>query len=432
MKIQPANSMRGTIRLPGDKSISHRSGMLAALAIGDTRIGNFASSADCESTLGCLESLGVRISREGSTVKIGGVGKRGFQPPSEPLDCGNSGTTMRLLAGILAGQSFDSVLTGDESLCRRPMNRIVEPLRRTGARIETENGHPPLKISASDGLSAVDHRMQVASAQVKSCLLLAGLNANGRTAVLEPTATRDHTERMLRWFGAEVEEVVTEEGKRISIDGDQILIANDIEVPGDVSSAAFFLAAAACLPDSELTLENVGLNPSRTAILEVLIRLGANIQVANQRDVCNEPVGDIQVGGGLNTAGRDGSNIIKGKIIANLIDEIPVLAILGTQLENGLEIRGAGELRVKESDRIASVVKNLRAMNAKVEEFPDGFRVSRSALAGAKIDSFGDHRIAMAFGIAGLLAGGETEIEGAECAGVSYPEFYETLAGVIV
>lgn len=405
--------------------------MMAAMAVGETRIENFAASVDCASTLNCLEAMGVKIVREGTAVTICGLGKRGLSASDRPLDCGNSGTTMRLLAGILAGQKFDSVLTGDESLRRRPMNRIVEPLARMGTEIETEDGHAPMKISGSHGLRGIEHHMRVASAQVKSCVLLAGLNAEGVTSVFEPTATRDHTERMLRWLGVDVDEVVTDEGRRISVSGNQLLKANNLEIPGDISAAAFFLVAAACLAGSELTIENVGLNPTRTAIIDVLLGFGADIQVTNRRDACNEPVGDVSIRGFTDLATGNQRNFLDGKIIANLIDEIPILAIFGTQLENGLEIRDAGELRVKESDRIAAIAKNLRAMNARVEEFPDGFRVSRSRLTGATIDSFGDHRIAMAFAIAGLFADGETEIGGAECADVSFPGFFDTLAGVV-
>lgn len=431
MKIFPASSLHGSIRLPGDKSISHRAAMIAAMAVGETQIENFAASVDCASTLNCLEAMGVKIVRKATAVSICGLGKRGFRAPDRPLDCGNSGTTMRLLAGILAGQSFDSVLTGDESLRRRPMNRVVEPLRRMGAEFETDDGHAPIKISGIHGLLGIDHHMQVASAQLKSCVLLAGLNAEGVTSVIEPTPTRDHTERMLRWFGASVDEGVTEEGRRISIAGNQLLKANNLEIPGDVSAAAFFLVAAACLPGSELTLENVGLNPTRSAIIDVMLSFGADIRITNRRDACNEPVGDVSIRGGVDLAGDSRGNRIDGKIIANLIDEIPILAILGTQLKNGLEIRDAGELRVKESDRIAAIVTNLRAMNATVQEFADGFRVSRSRLIGTKIDSFGDHRIAIAFAIAGLFADGETAIRGAGCADVSYPGFFDTLAGVV-
>jgi 3-phosphoshikimate 1-carboxyvinyltransferase len=457
MKIQPASHLKGKIILPGDKSISHRAALISALATGETRIENFATSADCASTLSCLQSLGVEIRKENRSVFIKGVGKTGFQKAEKPLDCGNSGTTVRLLSGILAGQNFDSVLTGDESLSKRPMRRIIEPLSLMGARIEATENHLPLKIHGKNPLQAISYMLPVASAQVKSCVLLAGLNSIGKTSVIErrdegrgmrdesekdekdlfiphPSSlipsTRDHTERMLRWFGARVEAEKTESGLKISVSGGDKLTANDLRIPSDISSAAFFIVAAACLEDSEIVIENVGLNPTRTAIIEVLRGFGAEIEILGEKEVCNEIVGDLRVSGNKNLQSKIGSNIIGGKIIANLIDEIPILAVFATKVEGGLEIRDASELRVKESDRIASVVENLRRMNARVEEFPDGFRVEKSGLTGAKIDSFGDHRIAMAFAVAALFAEGETEIVGAESTGVSFPEFFEMLAEI--
>lgn len=440
MNINPANLLRGTIRLPGDKSISHRAAIFAALATGATRIENFASSADCASTLDCLRNLGVEIERENSTIYIKGVGKNGLTKPSAPLDCGNSGTTMRLLAGVLAGQNFDSVLIGDASLSKRPMKRIIAPLEMMGAKIIAENFHAPLEIYGKNPLRAIAYDLPVASAQVKSCVLLTGLNASGECKIRNPKSeiaaptSRNHTELMLKFLGAEIESrfIETETGfvEEISIDGDSMLEAKNLNVPSDVSSAAFFLVGASCLEDSEMVLENVGLNPTRTAILDVLRRFGADIEILNRKEICNEIVGDVRVRGHRNLPAQTASNLVSGDVIANLIDEIPVLAVFGTQLENGLEVRGADELRVKESDRIAAVVENLRRMGAAVEEFPDGFRVEKSNLKGAAVDSFGDHRIAMAFAIAGLLATGETEIAGAEHAGVSFPEFFDVLASV--
>jgi 3-phosphoshikimate 1-carboxyvinyltransferase len=440
MKISPADFLNGNVRLPGDKSISHRAAIFASLATGETRIENFATSADCASTLDCLENLGVEIRQENSTIFVKGVGKNGFSAPQNELDCGNSGTTMRLLAGVLAGQNFDSVLVGDESLSKRPMKRVIEPLTKMGARIESENNCAPLKIYGANPLQTMVYQLPVASAQVKSCVLLAGLNANGKTKIRNPKAktkqptSRNHTELMLRYLGAEIEEsfVEAEDGfvQEITIDGDSKLSAKDLNVPSDVSSAAFFLVAASCLENSEIVLENVGLNPTRTAILEVLKSFGADIITFNQKEICNETIGDLRVRGHKNLTPKTNSNLVEGDIIANLIDEIPILAVFGTQMENGLEVRGAAELRVKESDRIAAVVENLRRMNASVEEFPDGFKIEKSDLKGAKIDSFGDHRIAMAFAVAALFAGGETEIIGAECASVSFPEFFRALASV--
>ena len=441
MKIQPANNLRGDINLPGDKSISHRAALLSAMANGDTRIENFASSADCASTLGCLKDLGVEIRRENSTVFVKGVGKTGFRKPSKELDCGNSGTTVRLLSGILAGQNFDAVLIGDESLSKRPMRRVIEPLTQMNAKFEAAENRLPLTIRGANPLQPISYKLPVASAQVKSCVLLAGLNAAGKSKVQNPKSkvraatSRNHTELMLKYLGAEIEEnyIESEDGyvQEISIDGNSKLTAKDLAVPSDISSAAFFIVAAACLKNSEIVLRNVGLNPTRTAILEVLKNFSAEIEITDEREVCNELIGDLRVSGNRNFAPKPNLNIIGGEIISNLIDEIPILAVFGTQIENGLEIRDAAELRVKESDRIAAVVENLRRMNAKVEEFPDGLKVYQSDLKGAKIESFGDHRIAMAFSIAALFADGETEISGAEYAAVSFPEFYEVLDKIV-
>ncbi len=440
MKIKPVNYLKGEINLPGDKSISHRAAIFAALAEGETRIKNFASSADCASTLDCLENLGVEIERENSTVVVKGVGKTGFTKPEKELDCGNSGTTMRLLAGVLAGQNFDSVLVGDESLNQRPMKRIMLPLAKMGAKIEAADNHAPLKIYGVNPLRAINYDLPVASAQVKSCVLLGGLNADGITTVNSPKAkiriptSRNHTELMLKFFGAEIEETFIEDGDEfihwVSIDGTSKLTAKNFEVPSDVSSAAFFLVAGSVLKDSEIVLKNVGLNETRTAIVEVLRNFGADIEVLNSREVCGETVGDLRVRGSENLAPKVESNLISGETVAALIDEIPILAVFGSQLENGLEVRNAEELRVKESDRIKSVVENLRRMNAEVEEFSDGFKVEKSQLKGAKVDSFGDHRIAMAFAVAALSATGETEIIDADCAKVSFPEFFDVLADI--
>lgn len=430
MKINSTKYLHGTINLPGDKSISHRAAMFSALANGETKITNFASSADCASTLECLKGLGVEISRDGSTVFVKGVGKTGFTKPERELDCGNSGTTMRLMCGILAGQSFDSVLIGDESLSKRPMKRVIEPLSMMNAKIDSVENHAPLTIHGKNPLTAHAFEPKIASAQLKSCLLLAGLNANGETSVLEKTQTRDHTERMLKYLGVNLRETKTENGTLISVSGEEILTAKDLNVPSDVSSAAFFLVAAACLKGSEIVLKNVGLNPSRTGIIEALRNFGAEIEVLNETELCNEPVGDLRVRGSEILIRKAETNLIGGEIIANLIDEIPILAVFGTQIEGGIEIRNAEELRVKESDRIAAVVENLKRMGAKVEEFQDGLRVEKSNLKGASVDSFGDHRIAMAFAVAALLAEGETEIIDAECAAVSFPEFFDTLKSV--
>lgn len=403
--------------------------MFAAIAEGTSRITNFASSADCASTIECLRQLGVRIDRDGSDVTVHGVGKAGLSAPAEPLDCGNSGTTMRLISGILAGQRFQSTLIGDESLSNRPMKRIIGPLTDMGATIEAVDGHAPLAISGRNPLKPLAFELPVASAQLKSCILLAGLNAEGVTSAIEPIPTRDHTERMLRGFGVNVQEDSDNGRKQIYVSGDSRLTAVDIRVPSDVSSAAFFLVAASCLSGSEVEMPGVGLNPTRTGIIEMLRHFGAKIEVSDETVSGGEPIGTITVFG-VQPLGST-HNRIDGPIVANLIDEVPILAVFGTQTESGIEIRDAGELRVKESDRIAAVAENLRRMGANVEEFEDGLRVGPSELRGAVVDSFGDHRIAMAFAVAGLFADGETEILGAECAGVSFPEFFDVLSSLV-
>ncbi|MFZ1699661.1 MAG: 3-phosphoshikimate 1-carboxyvinyltransferase [Pyrinomonadaceae bacterium] len=430
MKVFPAQNIRGNISLPGDKSISHRAAMLASIANGVTRIENYATSVDCTSTLGCMASLGVDISHDGDSVVINGVGKYGLRKPDAALDCGNSGTTMRLLSGILAGQGFQTTLIGDESLSRRPMRRVIDPLAEMGATTAADEGCAPLEITGKYPLRGISYQPPVASAQIKSCVLLAGLYSDRDTTVKERIPTRDHTERMLRWFDVDVRNHEDENGTSITISGDAELTARDLHIPADISAAAFFMVAAACLADSEITMPNVGLNSSRRAGIDVLQQLGAAISLSNERERCNEPVGDIRVTGRL-SSDRAETSVISGRTIANLIDEVPILAVFGTQLETGLEVRDAAELRVKESDRISAIVENLRRMGAAVTEFDDGFRVERSALTGASIESYGDHRIAMAFAVAGLLADGETEIEGAESAAVSFPAFFETLSTVV-
>ena len=401
--------------------------MFAAIAEGKSRISNFASSADCWSTVACLKALGVNIEGGNGDIVVHGVGKTGLHEPSASLDCGNSGTTMRLISGILAGQPFSSTVIGDESLSKRPMKRIIGPLTEMGAVLESVDGHAPLAINGRSPLKPLRFQLPVASAQLKSCVLLAGLFADGETSVIEPVPTRDHTERMLRGFGVDVRES-TNDGRIVSVSGDAKLVATDLQVPSDVSSAAFFLVAAACLPGSRIEMPGVGLNPTRTGIIEVLTHFGAKIETSDDMVSGGEPIGTLTVSGG----GPLGSahNRIDGAIVANLIDEVPILAVFGTQTETGIEIRDAGELRVKESDRIAAVAENLRRMGADVEEFDDGLRVGPSKLKGGVIDTYHDHRIAMAFAIAGLFAEGETEIRGAETAAVSFPEFFDVLSSV--
>jgi len=419
--ITPARAMVGSTQVPGDKSISHRYAILAALAGGTSDLRNFSTADDCARTLDCLHRLGVEVRSEGDHVTITGVGLDGLRRSWRALDAGNSGTTMRLLAGVLAGQSFRSKLTGDDSLCRRPMHRVIEPLRQMGARIESRDGGlAPLEIHGAP-LKAIDYTLPVASAQVKSAVLLAGLLASGTTSVTEPVATRDHTEVALAEFGAEV----ARNGRTTRVQGHPQLHGQNLTVPGDISSAVFFLAAALILPGSNLMLHNIGMNPTRTAVLDLLSSMGASIRLVGVEMQHGELVGDIAIG----HADLVGS-VVSGEATAKMIDELPMLAALGPYTEKGIEIRDAAELRVKESDRITAVAGNLRRMGATVEEFPDGLRVtgrSVGRLRGAEIDSFGDHRIAMAFAVAALGAEGPTTIHGSECAAVSFPDFYRLL-----
>ena len=422
-KIRPAKSLKGTISVPGDKSISHRYAMVAALAEGTSEIRGYAASQDCHSTLACLKKMGVKIDERGETVRIHGRGLDGLKPPPDgvELDAGNSGSTMRMLSGILAGQSFRSVMKGDASLSQRPMSRIVIPLELMGAQIKTgEGGRPPLEIRGGS-LHAVQYELPVPSAQVKSAVLLAGLFAPGETQVVEPTPTRDHTEILLEQFGADI----GRHQRTIAIQGRPRLEAQSLQVPGDISSAAFLLGAALIVPGSDLVIHNVGLNPTRTALLDVLVGAGGYIKILNIEMVNGELVGDLHV-----QASRLKGIEISPEMVAGVIDEVPMLAVVGTQTEEGFRVRGAAELRVKESDRIRTVVDNLRRMGVEAEEFPDGMRVAgRQKLRGADIDPQGDHRIAMAFAIAGLIADPvkPTRIRSARCVNVSFPGFFKTL-----
>ena len=416
--VRPARDIAGTLQLPGDKSISHRYAMLGAIAEGTTRLENFSTGADCASTLACLTTLGVELERTENAVLIHGRGPK-LQQPDRSLDCGNSGSTMRMLSGILAGQAFSSEMVGDESLSRRPMARIIAPLEAMGAKIVADDGgRPPLRIAGTD-LKAIDYKMPVASAQVKSALLFAGLLAKGETRVEEPVRTRDHGELALRAFGAEV----IQQGNQARIAGGQKLRAIEAEIPGDLSSAAFFLCAAALFPGSRLLISRLLLNPTRARLLDILILMGVGISVANLEDKHGELVGSVEVDG------RDlRGALIAGADTAALIDEIPVLAAIAPYTANGIEVRDAGELRVKESDRIATLVTNLRAMGAEVQELEDGLKIpGGQTLHGAEIDSFGDHRIAMAFAVAALRAEGETTIRRADAAVISCPGFFAAL-----
>ena len=423
--IRPARAITGSVRLPGDKSISHRYAMLAAIAEGQSRLENFATGADCASTLGCVRSLGIEVGKEVNVVVIKGKGSA-LRAPSEPLDCGNSGSTMRMFSGILAGQSFTSDLVGDDSLTRRPMARIIEPLRKMGAEIASREGWPPLEIKGGR-LTAIDYQPPVSSAQVKTSLLFAGLLADGKTRITEAVRTRDHGEVALRSFGAEVSQEKTDEGNQVTIRGGQKLHGIEAQIPGDLSSAAFFLCATALLPGSQLVFDRVLMNPTRARLLDIFVMLGLQISVLELEEANGEPVGTIQA-----KAGTLRGVTIAGADSAALIDEIPVLAAIAPFTEEGMEIRDAKELRVKESDRIAAIATNLRKMGAELEEREDGLRIpGRQRLHGAELDSFGDHRIAMAFAVAALRADGDTQIANADAAIISYPAFFETLESLL-
>jgi 3-phosphoshikimate 1-carboxyvinyltransferase len=404
--------------------------MIASLAEGRSRFANFSSSQDCASTLSCLRQLGATITQSDKTVVIDPPNK--LHPSHEPLDCGNSGSTMRMLAGILAGSNFTSELTGDESLSLRPMKRIIEPLEMMGGVIDSNDGKPPLRIHGAVTLNPISYELPVASAQVKSCVLLAGLSAKGRTTVTEATMTRDHTERLFEGFGVPIETRVTDDGKtQYSVYGPARFAGGEMTIPGDISSAAYFVAASVLLPGSQLTIEAVSLNPTRTEFISLLRNWGADIETRHVQLERNEPLGGITVNSGAELKTNEPRRIPKGLVPA-LIDELPLIAVVGSQLSGGLEIRGAAELRVKEADRIAATVTNLRAMGAEVEEYNDGLFVNgHTKLRGSLIDSYGDHRIAMAFSIAALIADGPSEISGASCVNISFPEFFELLHQII-
>lgn len=430
VSVSPALTISGSLRVPGDKSISHRYALLAAIADGRSTIANYAPGADCASTLACISALGAIVSRtpsHGSSkagdgapplVTVEGRGLRGLRAASGDLDCGNSGSTMRMLAGVVAAHPFISTLVGDASLSRRPMRRIMGPLTQMGAVITAAPGdRPPVRIQGGS-LTGIQFKPETPSAQVKSAVLLAGLQASGETSVLEPASTRDHTERALAAFGAEV----TMRDRFVAIRGQQQLRGADLFVPGDISSAAFWAVAAAALPGSDVTILNVGLNPSRAALLDVLKRFGADIEVTIEDQINGEPVGRLRI-----RHDRMTDLVIAPEEVPEVIDELPVLATLGT-FGASVSVSGAGELRVKESDRIAELVAGLRAMGADANERPDGFIVRYAGrLTGGTVHARHDHRLAMAFAIAALGASGATTIEGADAVAVSYPEFFEDL-----
>lgn len=417
--VAPVSRLSGRISVPGDKSISHRAAIIGALASGATMVSNFLQAEDCLRTLACLRELGVKIENDRGQLVIHGCAGRLREPP-RGLDAGNSGTTMRLLAGVLAAQPFTALLDGDESLRRRPMDRLADPLRRMGAHVGAREGrYPPLRIMGAQ-LRGITYEVPVASAQVKSAVLLAGVSAAGETTVIEPVPTRDHTERMLAGFGIPVRR----ENTRITVTP-AIPRGSRVAVPGDISSAAFFLAAAAAIPGSDLTVENVGVNPTRTGVLDAFRAMGAPASVQAEGDQSWEPVGDVSIRGR-----RPRGMTIDGTLIPRLIDELPVLCIFGAVAEGRTVIRDASELRVKESDRIGVLVTGLRALGATVQECPDGMEIEGGRLRGGTVDAAGDHRIAMAFAIAGLLAEGPVTVRGAESVAVSFPGFFETLEAV--
>jgi len=411
--------------------------MIGAMASGTSHVKNYSTSADCAATLSCLQKLGVRIERDNGELVIRGAGRNGLLQPDGDLDCGNSGTTMRLLSGILAGSGVVATVTGDQSLRSRPMQRIIEPLELMGAEITADDGCAPLRIQGRQSLTAIEYELLTASAQVKSCILFAALRAHGKTIVVENQVTRDHTERMLGWFGAPIEtgkpEREPQHSRFASVIGPAELVAHDISIPGDISAAAYFIAAAALLPKSALEVIDIGVNPTRIAYLEELRRMGFTIDETNRREHCNEPIASVTISDQTLANGNESASCtIASGVIPQLIDELPLLAVVGSQIPGGIEIRNAEELRVKESDRIAATVAGLRAMGGEVEEFEDGLRVAgRTKLRGARIDTRGDHRIAMSFAIAGLIAEGETEVVESDCVAVSFPEFFGLLESVV-
>ena len=422
--VEPGGALRGRVRVPGDKSISHRAIMLGALAEGCTAISGFLEGEDCLATLQAFRAMGVAIDGpEAGRVTVNGVGLHGLRPPSAPLDMGNSGTSMRLMSGLLAGQAFDTILTGDASLTRRPMRRVTEPLALMGARIDASpSGTAPLHIHGRQALRGIDYALPMASAQVKSCLLLAGLYAEGVTAVTEPAPTRDHTERMLEGFGYPLQRLG--EG-RVAVRGGGTLTGTVIDVPADISSAAFFLVGASIAPGSDLLLEHVGINPTRTGVIDILRLMGADITLENPREVGGEPVADLRV----RAAALTGIEIPEA-LVPLAIDEFPVLFIAAACAEGRTVLRGAQELRVKESDRIQVMADGLLALGVKYEATPDGLIIDGGPMGGGEVYAHGDHRIAMAFSVAGLRAGAPVRIH--DCANVatSFPNFLTLCAQV--
>ncbi len=417
--ITPAHRIRGSLAMPGDKSISHRALMLASIAEGETKITHLAPGKDVYSTWRCLSQLGISIEKDGHVVLVKGKGLNGFRPPHEDLDVGNSGTTIRLLAGLLSAQPFESTLTGDTSIRRRPMIRVIEPLRLMGVQIQaSDRGTAPIRISGGT-VRPITYATPVPSAQIKSCVLLAGLKTSGNTTVREASLSRDHTERMLSCFGVKV----NRDHLAVNITGPASLSHTTIDVPGDISSAAFFITAGTIADDAKLVLKEIGVNPTRTGLIEVLQGMGGDICIKNEHLVNEEPRAEIEI-----QSSRLKGSLIEGALIPRVIDEIPVIAVAATQAEGRTVIRDARELRVKETDRIQAVVRNLKAMGVQIQELDDGLIIPGSQkLRGGIVDSYGDHRIAMAFAVAGLSASGDTIIRNSECVDISFPGYFETL-----
>lgn len=428
MRINPISSLRGQVLLPGDKSISHRYAILGALAEGKTRISGFSSSQDCRATLNCLRALGVGALQRGEQVEVESPGWRKLVRPATVLEAQNSGTTIRLLTALLAASPFISTIQGDESLNKRPMKRIIVPLTRMGAEIEAQGEEfPPLTIKGTH-LQGIRYCLPVASAQVKSCVLLAGLMAGGKTTVVEPFPSRDHTERALPCFGVALQKTDHE----LTVEGETSVRPASVTVPGDFSAAVYFILAALLVPNSRITLHQVGVNPSRTAVLTLLEQAGVALERSAPREINGEPVCDLTVSCSSDALHRFPARI-GPEWIPGLIDEIPALAVLGTRLKNGLTVRGAQELRTKESDRIQTIVLNLRNLGVEVEEFADGFFIPPApTLRGGMVRTCGDHRIAMAFAVAGLMAREGVEIDDPDCAAVSFPHFFDQLKAVCI
>ncbi|MEX2117072.1 MAG: 3-phosphoshikimate 1-carboxyvinyltransferase [Bacteroidota bacterium] len=416
--LGPAKSIVGTFDVPGDKSISHRALLVASIADGVSSLHNLLQAQDPESTIRCLRSLGVKITRNGETTEVYGQGLNGFRRPTADLDAGNSGTTMRLLSGILAGQPFESTITGDESLRNRPMQRVVDPLTRMGAVISSQKGKPPLTIQGKNPLDAISHTLQVPSAQVKSAILLAGLFAEGATTITEKVITRDHTERLLN-----LPVRTNEEGRTITVVGGTRIPPFTIVVPGDISSAVFLICAAALVPGSDIVIRNVGLNPTRTAVLGILTNAGLQLSVERTSHQEPEEYGDIRVKFGPASRPID----LDSAVVPQIIDEIPALAVLAAASGVECSVRGAGELRVKESDRVSLLVRNLRSIGVPAEEAGDGFSFERAVITSGRVQSGGDHRIAMAFALAGLRGGAEITIDEAEASEISFPHYWGVL-----